>query len=425
MSFIDTHFSKKEKRTVIFAVTIGNLLEWYEIYLYVYWAPIIAKLFFNSGSDATNLMHTFLVFAVGFLARPLGGLFFGRLGDLIGRRKSLILSILMMIVPTFVTGFLPTYQQIGLYAPVILTLMRILQSFPAGGELPGAACYLYESAPPASRRYLASWTSWGYQLGILISTLECFFLDKYLSPEDLVNWGWRLSFIVGGLFGFLGLALRYKLHETPLYREMATHERVVKEPIGKVLWKHRRAMVKGILYCTLNSSAFYLLTVNFPLYAGQLLGTTYKSDLAITIALIVLITLPLPFFGKLGDRYDNRKLLSGATVGILALLYPLYLAINGSSILFMLMTMVPFALLFTCLSALVPYVLADLFPTHDRFTCAAVSFNIADAILGGFTPTLVLCLLNFTQDKGSFVWILLFGALLSLSSYLTIKHRKA
>src|SRR5579872_3886843 len=132
-------FSKKEKATVIFAVTFGNLLEWYEIYLYVYWAPIISKIFFKPNSDLVNLTNTFLVFAIGFLARPLGGIFFGRLGDRIGRKKALILSLLMMTVPTFVTGLLPTYAQIGLFAPLILIVMRILQSFPAGGELPGAA----------------------------------------------------------------------------------------------------------------------------------------------------------------------------------------------------------------------------------------------------------------------------------------------
>jgi MHS family proline/betaine transporter-like MFS transporter len=171
------------------AVTIGNLLEWYEIYLYVYWAPIIAKLFFIFESANTNLIFTYLIFALGFLARPLGGLFFGRLGDRIGRKKAMVLSIMMMIFPTFVTGLLPTCSQVGCFAPFILAIMRILQAFPAGGELPGAFCYLYESSQPENRRYLSSFRGYGYQIGILISTIECFLLEKYLSPEDLMTWG--------------------------------------------------------------------------------------------------------------------------------------------------------------------------------------------------------------------------------------------
>ncbi len=409
---------------VIFAVTLGNLLEWYEIYLYVYWAPIISKLFFNQGSYLPDLSYTFLIFAIGFLARPLGGLFLGRLGDRIGRRKTLIISILMMIIPTFVTGFLPTYATIGYLAPCLLALMRFLQSFPAGGEIPGAFCYLYESFPWNMRRYMCSWAVWGYQLGILISTVECFLLQKYLSLEDLIQWGWRLSFIIGGLLGFLGLFLRYRLHETPLFREMKTHEKVVKEPVLEVLYKHRSGILKGILFCALNSSAFYLISVNFPVYFGQILGIDFSNDLLFTICLLILMTLPLPLFGKLGDYFCNKTMLVTAVCGMIALLYPLYLAITYASVFYMILLIVLFCLFYTCTSALIPYIVADLFGTHNRFTCSAVSFNLADAILGGFTPFAALYLFQHTHNPGSFLWILLFGAVLSLIGFLHLKPRR-
>lgn len=424
MNFIDGHFSKKQAKTVIFAVTLGNLLEWYEIYLYVYWAPIISKLFFDNTSSIVNLTHTFLVFAIGFLARPIGGLVLGRLGDRIGRRKTLIISILMMIFPTFVTGFLPTYEKIGYIAPFLLAFMRFLQSFPAGGEIPGAFCYLYESFPWTIRRYMCSWAVWGYQLGILISTVECFLLEKYLSPENLINWGWRISFIVGGLFGFLGLFLRYHLHETPLFKEMKTHEKVVKEPILQVLFKHRVGILKGILFCALNSSAFYLLSVNFPVYFGQILGIDYKNNLLITVCLLILMTITLPIFGWLGDRFCNKRMLISAVIGMITLLYPLSYAINHASVLYMILIIIAFCLFYTCTSALIPFIVSDLFPTHDRFTCSAVSFNLADAIIGGFTPFAALCLMNYTNNPASFLWILLFGSILSLLGYLHLKPRR-
>lgn len=424
MDFAGFNFSKKEKRTIILAVTIGNLLEWYEIFLYVYWSPIIAKLFFNSESELVNLTNTFLVFAVGFLARPLGGLFFGRLGDLIGRKKSLILSIMMMIFPSFVTGFLPTHAQIGWYAPVLLGIMRFLQSFPAGGELPGGACYLYESSPLSKRRYMCSWGSLGFQLGMLIATVECFFLERYMEPEALINWGWRLSFIVGGLLGLFGLFLRSRLHETPLYKEMGTHEKIVKESILTVMKKNKRGMVKAILFCALNSAAFYLLTVNFPVYFGKLLGIKYSDNLIISMFLLVLITVPLPFFGMLGDKFNNKKILLGSTSGIIALLYPLYLSINHSSWVFMGIVFVFFSLLTTCLSALLPFMISELFPTRVRFTCVAVGFNLADAMIGGFTPAIVLFLLYLTGNQASFCWWLFICALLSFFAFLTMKEPK-
>ena len=425
MSVIDSHFSQKTQKMAVLAVTLGNLLEWYEIYLYVYWAPIISKLFFHSGSPVVDLIHTFLIFALGFLARPFGGIILGRFGDLFGRRKSLILSIGLMIIPTFIISLLPTHENVGVFAPIMLCLMRILQSFPAGGELPGAACYLYESAPWQTRHFLCSWTSWGYQLGILLSTIECFLMEKYLSPEQLISWGWRASFLGASFIGLFGLFLRYRLHETPLFKEMHTHERVAKEPIGQVLRKRWKGLVLGVLYCALNSSGFYLLTVNVPTYLAELLGTSYQNNLVITIGLVVLITVPLPFFGKLADRYNcNKALLIGATLGTLAILYPLYWSIHHASLIGLGVSALVFALLLTYLSAIVPYVQADLYPTHDRFTCTALSFNVADATIGGFTPMMTLYLFNVTQDPASFVWIIALGALLSLAGFSRLKPRR-
>jgi len=422
LSSID--FSKKEKRTIILAVTIGNLLEWYEIYLYVYWSPIIAQLFFKADSQFDNLTNTFLIFAVGFLSRPFGGIFFGRLGDLIGRKKSLVLSIGVMTIPTFVTGFLPTYAQIGFFAPVILGLMRILQSFPAGGEIPGAFCYLYESSRHEKRRYLCSWGAVGYQLGILLSTIECFCLEKFLSHEALITWGWRVSFLIGGLIGLFGLLLRYQLHETPLYQEMTTHEKIVKEPIWQVLSSHKKGIFKGILFCALNSSSFYLLSVNFPVYFQKLIGTNYSNSLIITIIFLLLITIPLPFFGMLADKYSNKNMLIFSTIGIILLLYPLSLAINSTSLFFIITVIFLFSIFFTCLSALIPYIMPNLFPIRVRFTCVAVSFNIVDAVIGGFAPVIALYLYHYTGDHSSIIWFLLFTSFLSLIGYLLIKEKK-
>lgn len=424
MDFIDDHFSKKQARTVVFAVTLGNLLEWYEIYLYVYWAPIISHLFFENASVTANLTHTFLIFGVGFLARPIGGIVFGRIGDRIGRRKALILSIIMMTIPTFVTGFLPTYAMIGVSAPYILAIMRFLQAFPAGGEIPGAFCYLYESFPWRVRHYMCSWAVWGYQIGIFISTVECFLLGKYLSPEDLMQWGWRASFIVGGVLGLFGLVLRHRLHETPLFREMLTHTKITKEPITQVIRNNRKRIFQGILFCAMNSSTFYLLSIHFPSYFGKTFNLNNQDNLIITMIILLLITVTLPLFGKLADHHSNAKMLLLSVFGMVALIYPLYLAVEFASIPYTIIVMTAFCLLYTCTSALIPYIVSDLFSTHDRFTCTGLSFNLADSIIGGFTPVAALWLLQITNEPFSFAWILLFVAGLSFLGYLYLKPRR-
>jgi len=418
-------FSKKKRATVITAVMIGNILEWYEIYLFVYWAPIISKLFFPPNDGTGALTNTFLVFALGFLSRPFGGIFFGRLGDRIGRKKALILSVLMMTVPTFVMGLLPTYHSIGGAAVWILLFMRLCQSFPAGGELPGGFCYLYESSPLNSRRFLCSWATVAYQLGILISTVECYLLEKFLSPESLISWGWRLSFFVGGLFGLFGLLLRYKLHETPLFQEMILHEKVVRDPILQVLYRYKGKILLGTLFCVLNSSAFYLLSVHLPIYFVQLFNTNYSNTLIYTIFFLLFITIPIPFFGYLGDKWNNKALLIGSTLAMIFLLYPLHYGIQTASPWITMSSILAYGIFFTCLSALIPYIVAELSPTYVRFTCTAISFNLADSVIGGFTPVGALLLINYTHNSSSFIWILLFSSLLSLIGYLLMKPRAA
>ncbi len=416
-------FSKKERRMVIFAVTLGNFLEWYEIYLYVYWAPIIARLFFEFSSYMTSLIFTYIIFGLGFLARPIGGIFFGRLGDVIGRKKSLVLSLIIMIFPTFITGLLPTCEKVGCIAPIILALMRILQAFPAGGEIPGTMCYLYESSLSNTRKYMCSWGAVGYQLGIFVSTIECYLLEKFMDPISLINWGWRLSFILGGCVGFLGLFLRYKLHETPLYQEMHDHEKVVKESVWRVIYKHRKAILTGVLYCALNSSAFYFISVTLPVYFIKLSQARYTDSLLVTAFILLFCTIPLPFIGKFANNHDVRKILLWATAFSLVLLFPLYYSIEYQKIVLFGASVLLFSLCLTIITAMIAYILCDLFPTYVRFTCVGVSFNVADAIIGGFTPSLSLILLNYTGKEGSFCWVLFICGILSMISYYFMKGR--
>jgi MHS family proline/betaine transporter-like MFS transporter len=416
-------YSEKREHSVILAVTIGSILEWYEIYLYIFWSPILSSLFFSYSSETLNLIGAFLVFAIGFLTRPLGGIIFGRIGDLFGRKKSLILSIIIMAIPSFAMGLLPTYEKIGVFAPIILGLLRLLQALPSGGELPGAFCYLYESTPHGHRRYMTSWGVVGQQIGIIISMLECFLLEQFLSRDQLIAWGWRFSFVIGGCIALFGFYLRNKLHETPLYKDMERH-RHAKQSISEVFRHYKTQMGKGILFCLLNSVGFYLISILFPVYFTVILGINYDKNLIISIALLLLTTIPLPFIGMLGDHISNKKILIFSTILIILLLYPLYILIPDYSAVISSIVAVLFILAFTCLSALIPYRFAVLFPTTVRYTCVGISYNIVDGILGGFSPVIALIFLSRSNSQASCYWILLISAVISLASYFLIDEKK-
>lgn len=423
MTSLTTNLPKNNRLTVILAVTLGNLLEWYEIYLFIYWAPVISKLFFSPGPQNSRLLDTFLIFFIGFLARPIGGIFFGRLGDSIGRKKTLILSILMMIIPTFLISFLPTYDTIGPAAIWCLAILRIFQSFPAGGEVPGAACYLYETAQSSNRKYMTSWTAVGIQTGIIIATVECYILENILSPSQLLNWGWRLSFFTAGCIGLCGLFLRSRLHETPLFIDMHKHIKVVKGPLFSTIKKYTKQISLSVLYCFLVSPAFYFISINFSSYFKIKPTNSYIDSLILTFIFLLLVTVPLPFIGKLAQRFKLKNILIASTIVIIIDMFPMYHSVNNEIFTLFFISSIVFCVCIAFITALTPYLLCDLFPTRVRFTGVALGYNIVDAVIGGITPAATLFLFNWTGIRGSFCWILLICSLISLVSFLFIKER--
>jgi len=421
MNFIAYRKLTKSQKQVIFAVTLGNILEWYDIYLYVFWAPIISKLFFIENSDYA-LFNTILFFALGFIFRPLGGVFFGRLGDSIGRKPAFILSILMMAIPTFLLGLIPTYSQVGILAPIILVLIRILQTFPSGGELPAVFIYLYESSSVHNRKFMTSFAGVGNQIGIILSAIECFFLKKYLPYEFLIQYGWRISFLFGGVIGLFGFYLRYKLHETKLFHDLQAHHKMTKKTIWKVVTSFWKKITLAIFYGILPTIGFHVISILFPTYLFKSFGIDYVENLLSFIIILTLMTIPLPLFGYLGDRISVKKILITASIGILILLVPLYFKLNQVDSTLTLWMLSLFALCITCITALWPYITSNIFHTSDRFTCVGISFNISDGVIGGASTIIAFLLINITGNFNSIVWITLFGVICSLFSYGKLKE---
>jgi len=233
-------YANSSRKLIISATTVGSILEWCEFSLYTFLGPTIAKLFFPpTDSNITSTMNILLIFGIGFISRPIGGLFFGYIGDRYGRRIALLSSIIMITFPTFMMGFLPIYAEIGYWAPVLLVALRLLQGFPVGGQFPGTMCYLAESVSPKERGFIGSFAFFGTQLGIMINILECLYIDRYVSTQQFLDWGWRVSFITSGFIGLLGFALGYILKETPLFLSLEKQEHVNKAPIVDVIKKFK------------------------------------------------------------------------------------------------------------------------------------------------------------------------------------------
>ncbi|MBI5274368.1 MAG: MFS transporter [Chlamydiales bacterium] len=388
----------KERRLVIIATTFGNIIEWYEFGLYIYLAPIIIKLFFNDSSSISNMVNGLLIFAIGFLSRPLGGLLFGYIGDRFGRKTAIMTSITCITLPTFLVGILPTYAQIGVLASTFLAITRFLQGIPVGGEFPGTICYLIENAEPKQTAFFGSWAFFGSQIGSLLNIVECVLFTKYLSHEQLLSWGWRLSFIVGGLIGLLGLFLRHKLKETPIYERLKTHEEIVQSPIRQSFRHYKSKMFKGFLVSALPLAGYYMIFVFIPFYFQQFLQTSFIQSMIINGSLLLLSTILLPLYGRLADKYNKRKILIWSAAAIIFFSYPLYISFDRSSVILLISIEIILVILLSIHFALIPDTLAPLFPSSVRFTCVAFSYNMCNSLLAGASPFVSLYLMQETRS---------------------------
>ena len=234
-----------DQRTLM-AGAIGNVLEWYDFALYGYFAPVFAAMFFPSEQPFVSLLSTFGVFAIGFLARPLGALLFGHIGDTIGRREALAWSIILMAIPTIVVGMLPTYAMIGIAAPLILTCCRFLQGISVGGELTGSVTFLVEHAASSERGYIGSWAGFSAQVGALLGSGVGTLVASTLTDEALHQWGWRIPFLLGSLIAFIGWYLRTRISESPAFEHMRHAGALSAAPIREVFTHQRGAVVKVI-----------------------------------------------------------------------------------------------------------------------------------------------------------------------------------
>lgn len=416
---------KRRQIHVIAAVTFGNVLEWFEVYLFAYLAPVLSQVFFGYNGTLSNLEFAFIVFGLGFVTRPLGGILFGRVGDLLGRKKAFFWSIVILTVPTFLMGALPTYQEWGIWAPIAFCILRLLQSIPTGGEIPGTICYLYENSDPTNRRFMTSWNAVGNQIGALVGLVEMYLMSNYTSAEFMLSWGWRISFLTGGLIGLLGIYLRHTLHETPVFEKLKVEHKIDKESLFALINKYKYKIGIGTAFGAIDAASFYLIATYIPTFFDEKIGLSENQNMFVSFLILVITTVLLPFFGRLGDKVSNKFLCSASAVCLIALLYPLVIAIECENLVAVGVIGAVSLIPISCITALIAYLLGNLFPAPVRFTGVGLAVNLADGIIGGFTPAIALFLMQVTRSPVGFSWYILACGLVSLFAYLFFLKRHA
>lgn len=400
--------------------SLGGALEFYDFIIFVFFSKVIGQLFFPADMPAwLSQLQTFGIFAAGYLIRPFGGIVMAHFGDLVGRKKMFTLSILLMALPTLFIGCLPTYQNIGVVAPILLLLMRLCQGLAVGGEVPGAWTFVAEHVPSHRVGIACGILTAGLSLGILLGSLVSTAINATVSAQALHEWGWRLPFILGGIFGLISMYLRRWLKETPIFIEM--QQRRQKEvtqnqlPVAIVLSKHLPATAISMLLTWVLSGGIMVVILMTPIFlANQFSFTPLVALQANTLAIIGLITGCI-FYGGLVDKFElSRVIIAGSLFAAIAIALFYFTLTSHPQLLFFTYTIAGFSVGVVGSFA---FFMVNAFPTQVRYSGLSFSFNMAYAIAGGITPLLISFLADFATKLAPAYYVIglfILGTLLGL-----------
>jgi MHS family proline/betaine transporter-like MFS transporter len=410
---------------------IGTFVEWFDYACYGYLAVVFATVFFPESESRVGLLAAYAIFALSFVIRPVGGVVWGHLGDRIGRKAVLSLSILIMSVSTAVIAFLPTYETAGVAAPVLLLATRMVQGFAASGEYAGAASFIAEYAPKHRRGLYTCLVPAGEAAGLLAASLFVALLHFLLTDAALHTWGWRIPFLLALPFGAIGLYVRRQLEETPQFRALERSDETAAVPVLELLTKHRAQVLIAFGGAMINAVGFYLVLSYMPVYLTAELGVSDRVAFvgsSISLFLYLLATFGM---GLLSDRFGRSTVLIVCSVLFLVMTLPLFMLVSrfaAEAVSTGSLTAIfgAWALLAICLAmngGTLPTFLCELFPTRVRFSGFAISFNSANALFGGTAPWISTWLIGATNNTMAPAWYLMLAAIVTLFAILASRHR--
>lgn len=385
------------RRRAVRAGAVGNVLEWYDYAVYGYLATTIGEVFFSDSSTA--LLLTFATFGVGFVFRPLGSIVFGHIGDAIGRKRALVATTLLMGSATALIGLIPSYATIGILAPVLLVVLRLLQGFAAGGEWGGSTTFLAESATSRNRGFIASFQQATVTGGLLLGAIVGFIVTSVLDDGALVSWGWRLPFYGGFLLMVVGLYMRWRLDETVHYRATEDAGEVTKRPIVEVFQEHKASVGRVFGMTIVWTVSFYILLTYLASYLENEIGLSRSFSLGITVLQLAVVTLLIPVFGAVSDRVGRKPLLLIGCFLFIALPYPCFALLGDGSKLGAIALVIIFGTVLAIFTGPGPAVVSELFPTKLRYSGLSIPYSMAVAIFGGFAPFIATWLTDVTGSR--------------------------
>ena len=373
-------------KKIILSGMIGNGLEWYDYAVYSYFVTTFSKLFFPAGNDSAHLLAVFGIYAVGFVARPFGAILFGRMGDRLGRRAALVASIFLMAIPTGCIGLLPTYEQVGIAAPLLLTLMRLLQGLSLGGEFSGSMTYLIEHSPSEKRGAVGSTVVSSLIVGFIFGSLLALGIKAATTETQFDSWGWRIPFLLGVPIALIGFYIRHHCEESPTYVAAKREGTLSKTPLRDTMVFERWRILQAICIYISVTMPFYLITTYFLSFTERSLGRSKEEALAINLSNMLILLVISTVSAWLSDRFGRKRVMMLTAVAYLLLSYPLMQLMQRPEFSSILLAQALMAVMIGFYIGPVPAVLVEMFPTRIRSTAMALAYNISAAMFGGTSP---------------------------------------
>ena len=409
-------------RKAALAASVGTAIEYYEFGVYGYMAATIGPLFFPSTDATASLLAILAVFGSAFLMRPIGGIVLGRLGDRIGRRGILLVTVIGMGIATAAIGLLPVASTAGIAAPILLLAIRLVQGFFAGGEVTGAAAYVAESAPRGKRGFYGAFTPVGVAVGGALAASACGLTSALLSAEQMQQWGWRIPFLLAIPMVIVSTAVRRRVEESAAFQEFQAHNEPTKAPLREVLTQHTSKVLKVTALAFGQNVGYWVGLVFMNIYLTTYLKYDKTTVYWIMAAVGVTMAILMPFWGGLSDRWGRRRVLGIGFLGYMVLVWPMMILMDQQSIGLAALAMFIIALPLPIVQSVGYPTYAEQFPTRIRYTGMAFSFNIGAILGGGVTPYVATSLIASTGNLKSPAILLIAAAIFSLLALLTVRE---
>lgn len=409
--------NQKSPGKAVAAASIGNALEWYDFSVFAFFAAYIGHSFFIEGDESSTLFKTFLIFAVGFIARPLGALYLGLYGDRVGRKSALVLTIALMAIGTLIIAVAPPIWMIGVGAPILLLVGRLLQGFSAGGEIGGATAFLVESAPKEKQAVYASWLQASMGMSNILAALVGVTITMYFTDPEIQEWAWRIPFLIGLLIVPVGWYIRRNLDETEDFQIQQRKLQHVKPPsLKSILKEYPKHILFGFMFSILWAVCIYTLIIYMPTYySSNSAQLGFTRNQAFTASLIgnIFMVIVCVISGSLADRFGKARILRIGAIVLLLGSYPLLAWLQYNPTFYTLITVhAAFCIMVSIFCGVAPVALASIFPVSVRTTGMSISYNVATIFFAGFAPALLTW--ASTYDVMAPSYYLMFASLIGL-----------